>query len=102
MTTAAVIAPAALLCALAIGALVLRRRRPTGRGRGRRLIELAESTYLTPQITLHVVNAAGRSLLVAAGPAGVTRLADLTPGSHAADVRRSDDGCACSSSTMRP
>jgi flagellar biogenesis protein FliO len=100
MMAAAVVAPCALACAFAICALVLRRHRPSTRGG--RLIELAGSTYLTPQITLHVVSAAGRSLLVAAGPAGVTLLAELPPGSHAADARRSDDGCACSSSTMRP
>jgi len=33
---------------------------------------------------------------------GSRLLAELPPGSHAADARRSDDGCACSSSTMRP
>jgi len=100
MMLAPVFAPCALACAFAIGALALRR---VGlRTAGGRLIELASSTHLSPQVTLHVINAGGRSLLVAAGPAGVTLLAELGSGSPAAGVCRSAPVCACSSSMMRP
>lgn len=69
-----------LLTAAATAALAWGARGRARGGRGsERLLALVDTLPLGPQRTLHVIEAGGRRMLIAATPAGVTALGDLTP-----------------------
>jgi flagellar biogenesis protein FliO len=95
-------AAAAAVVLLALLAAAAARRLPRSLSRAPRAVQLVESTCLTPQVTLHLVDVAGRRLLIGAGSGGVTTLADLAVGSPSREACRSAGRCACSSSTTRP
>jgi hypothetical protein len=76
--------------ALALGAMyaIALRLRTTAffRRRGRRFVEVIETTALTPHVSLHVLRAGKHHMLVSAGSSGARTLAHWVFAGDASDV----------------